>query len=63
MAKKGCWVIIFFTIALNVVMLQWTIEAYLGLEFELVFRYTTIAFVSSVVALITLFQWRKLEYR
>ncbi|ARK30527.1 hypothetical protein [Halalkalibacter krulwichiae] len=63
MAKKICWVIIFITLALNVVMLQWTIEAYLGLEFDLVFRYTVIALVSSAIALITLFKWKQVEYQ
>lgn len=63
MAKKICWAVIFITLALNVVMLQWTIEAYLGLEFELVYRYTAVAMVSVVVVLITLFIWRKIEYR
>ena len=63
MAKRTCWIIIFLALALNVVMLQWTIEAYLGHEFELVFKYTVIAIVSSVVALVTLLQWRRLEYK
>ncbi|WP_332697443.1 hypothetical protein [Halalkalibacter lacteus] len=62
MGKKICWTIIFITLALNVVMLQWTIEAYLGLEFERVFRYTIIAMISSLLALVTLFRWRKVEY-
>ncbi len=62
MAKKICWAIIFITLAINVVMLQWTIEAYLGLEFELVFRNTIIALLSSVVAFITFLLWRKWEY-
>ncbi|WP_273840339.1 hypothetical protein [Halalkalibacter alkalisediminis] len=53
----------FVTWAFNVVMLQWTIEAYLGLEFHLVYRYTAIAMVSVVFALITFFVWRKIEYR
>ncbi|MDT8861269.1 hypothetical protein N0O92_13595 [Alkalihalobacillus sp. MEB130] len=63
MAKTICWIIIFVALALNVVMLQWTIEAYLGLEFHLIYRYTTVAMVSSVIALATMFKWRKIEYK
>ncbi|KHF38189.1 hypothetical protein [Halalkalibacter okhensis] len=63
MAKTTCWIIIFIALAVNVVMLQWTIEAYLGLEFDLVFRNTIIALISSVVALLTMFKWRKFEYK
>ncbi|WP_078555229.1 hypothetical protein [Bacillus alkalicellulosilyticus] len=62
MAKKVCWAIIFITIAINVVMLQWTIEAYLGLEFDKIFIYSPIAVGSSIIALITFFRWKKLEY-
>ncbi|MCL7748709.1 MULTISPECIES: hypothetical protein [Halalkalibacter] len=63
MAKTICWTIIFIALAVNVVMLQWTIEAYLGLEFDLVFRNTIVALISSVVALLTMFKWRKIEYK
>ncbi|GAE25212.1 hypothetical protein JCM9140_1192 [Halalkalibacter wakoensis JCM 9140] len=63
MAKIICWIIIFVALALNVVMLQWTIEAYLGHEFELIYRYTTVALVSSLIALATMFKWRKIEYK
>lgn len=63
MGKKACWILIVLTIIVNVVMLQWTIEAYLGHEFEKVFQYSTAAFISSLLAAGTLLTWRKLEYR
>ncbi|MFC4322814.1 hypothetical protein [Litchfieldia salsa] len=62
MDKKICWIIIFFTIAVNVVMLQFTIESYFGLEYEHVFKYTVIGLISSIFAIITYLYWRKLEY-
>ena len=62
MAKKICWTIIFITIAINVVMLQWTIEAYLGHEFDKIHPYTFIGILSAGTAFITYLKWRKLEY-
>jgi hypothetical protein len=62
MAKKVCWIVIFLTIAINVVMLHFTIESYFGLEFEHVYINTVIALISALVALITYMYWRKLEY-
>ncbi len=62
MAKKICWAVIFITIAVNVVMLQWTIEAYLGLEYEKIYVYSTVAVISVICALVAFFIWRKHEY-
>lgn len=44
-------------------MLQLTVEAYFGTEYELVFRNTVIGVVSSLVAFITYLAWRKAEYK
>ena len=63
MGKKTCWAIIIVTIAINVVMLQWTVEAYLGREFEKLFYYNVIGAVSAGVAVLTYFQWKKAEYK
>ncbi|WP_096198998.1 hypothetical protein [Bacillus sp. FJAT-45350] len=63
MGKKTCWIIIFLTIAVNVVMLQWTIEAYLGREYEIMYTYTVVGVVSAIIAFVTFLQWRKLEYK
>ena len=62
MAKKVCWTIIFLTIAVNVVMLQWTIEAYLGQEYDSIYLYTIVGVISAIIAFITYLKWRKLEY-
>ncbi|WP_078546420.1 hypothetical protein [Litchfieldia alkalitelluris] len=62
MAKKMCWVIILVTLAVNVVMLHFTIEAYFGLEYNHVFGNTIFALISSIIALISYFYWRRLEY-
>jgi len=62
MAKKMCWLIIFTTIALNVVLLQMTVEAYFGLEYHHVYTNTLISIISTVIALVVYFYWRKLEY-
>lgn len=62
MGKKICWAIILITIAVNVVMLQWTIEAYLGVEYEKIYTYTIVGVVSSFIAFLTYLKWRKLEY-
>ncbi|MDF0725655.1 hypothetical protein PY093_02865 [Cytobacillus sp. S13-E01] len=62
MDKKVYWAIIFITIAINVVMLQWTVEAYHGQEYSHVYRYTIIAVISALIAFITFLFWRKKEY-
>ncbi|PYZ93535.1 hypothetical protein CR194_10225 [Salipaludibacillus keqinensis] len=62
MDKKMCWILIFLTIAGNVVMVQWTVEAYLGREFEQVVVYSGIGVVLAFIALIVYINWRKLEY-
>ncbi|MYL34693.1 hypothetical protein GLW08_03110 [Pontibacillus yanchengensis] len=61
MGKKICWVAILCSIFLNVVMLQWTIEAFFGKEFEHVYMYTIIAIASSFIALLFYGKWRKLD--
>jgi hypothetical protein len=63
MDKKTCWIVIFLSLAVNVVMLQWTVEAYFGLEYEQVYLFTAIACLSVFVALATFFRWIKLEYK
>ncbi|AST90409.1 hypothetical protein ACWE42_22125 [Sutcliffiella cohnii] len=62
MGKKLCWVIIVLTIAVNVVSLHFTIESYYGKHYEHVYLFTGIACVSIIVAIITFFRWKKLEY-
>lgn len=63
MDKKMCWSIIIITIIVNVVMLQWTVEAYYGREYESIFVYSGISIVSAVISLLVYFQWRKVEYK
>ncbi|RBW68360.1 hypothetical protein [Bacillus taeanensis] len=63
MGKKMCWTIIFFTLAVNVVLLQQTVEAYYGLEYEQVFRNTILGCISVAVTLLALIRWWKLEYK
>ncbi|MCH1626334.1 hypothetical protein [Fredinandcohnia quinoae] len=63
MGKKICWAIIFVTIALNVVMLHHTVEAYFGKEYDHVYQNTAIAVASSLIAFVTYLYWRKLEYK
>ncbi|SDZ01578.1 hypothetical protein SAMN05421736_10589 [Evansella caseinilytica] len=62
MGKKTCWAVIIITIAVNVVMLQWTVEAFLGREHEDVLIYSGIAIVMAFIAFITYKQWKKIEY-
>ncbi len=63
MDRKGSWIVIILTLALNVVMLQWTVEAYFGEEFEHVYQYTGVAMISVLIALFAYFRWRKVEYK
>ncbi|MDG5789163.1 hypothetical protein QA612_17025 [Evansella sp. AB-P1] len=63
MGKKTCWAIIIFTISVNVVMLQWTIEAFLGRDNEFVLIYSGIGIVMAFVAFLTYWNWRKIEYK
>ncbi len=62
MGKKTYWGIIIATIIINVVMLQWTVEAFLGREYDVLFTYNIISLISAGVALFSYFQWRKVEY-
>lgn len=62
MPKKLYLGIIFLTIVINVVMLQWTIEAYFGQEYDHVLRYSIVAVISSAIAIASYFGWRKSEY-
>jgi hypothetical protein len=63
MGKKTCWTIIIVTIIINVVMLQWTVAAHYGREYESLILYSAISIVSASVAFLTYLQWRKLEYK
>jgi len=63
MPKKGCLIVIFLSIIVNVVMLQWTIESYFGQEYKHVFVYSAISMVSVVITLASYFRWRMLEYK
>ncbi len=63
MGKKTCWAIIITTIVINVVMLQWTVEAFLGREYDILLTYNVISLVSAGIALFTYLQWRKVEYK
>jgi uncharacterized membrane protein YesL len=63
MGKKICWIVIFLALAANVIMLQWTVEAYFGLEYERVYIFTLIACLSVIVTFVAFFRWRKLEYK
>ncbi|MDQ0255429.1 hypothetical protein J2S74_002811 [Evansella vedderi] len=62
MGKKICWAVIFITIAVNVVMVQWTVEATLGREYSIVPIYSGISIVMVFIAFFTYLQWKKLEY-
>ncbi|MBU9713249.1 hypothetical protein [Evansella tamaricis] len=62
MGKKVCWGVIIFTIAINVVMLQWTIEAYLGREYEQTLLYSGVGIVMAFVAFLAYGHLRKIEY-
>ncbi|UCZ51985.1 hypothetical protein LGQ02_14140 [Bacillus shivajii] len=63
MGKKGYLVILFITLAVNVVMLQWTIDSFLGREYEKIMIFSGVAIVMSFVALMAYLQWRKIEYK
>jgi hypothetical protein len=63
MGKKTCWIVIFLSLAVNVILLQWTIEAYFGLEYDRVHTFTFIACISAIVAVGSFLRWRKLEYK
>ncbi|MCR6111400.1 hypothetical protein HXA35_13710 [Bacillus sp. A301a_S52] len=62
MSKKICWIIIFITIAINVAMVQWTVESYLGREYEKVIIFSAIGVVGAFIAFFAYLNWRKIEY-
>ncbi|OIJ10464.1 hypothetical protein BKP37_18175 [Anaerobacillus alkalilacustris] len=60
MGKKTCWAVIIVSIIINVIMLQWTVEAFLGREYDFLFIYNIISLISAAAAIFAYFQWRKL---
>lgn len=62
MSKKGYWIAIFLTLIANIVMLQMTVEAFFGEEYERIYIYSTISIISSVICFLTFLRWRKNEY-
>ncbi|MBU8908319.1 hypothetical protein [Desertibacillus haloalkaliphilus] len=63
MGKRACWAIIFIALVVNVVMLQWTLNAYVGRDPEYILVYTAVAVASAIITFITYLRWRKLEYK
>lgn len=63
MGKKTCWALIIASIIVNVIMLNWTVEAFLGREYDFLFTYNLISLLSASIALFAYFQWRKVEYK
>lgn len=63
MPKKGWITVIFLSIIVNVVMLQWTVESYFGQEYKQVFVYSAISMVFVLIALLAYFKWKVLEYK
>ncbi|MEI5908241.1 hypothetical protein WAK64_14375 [Bacillus spongiae] len=63
MGKKGYWAMIFLTLIVNVVMLQWTIESYYGEEYNRVWLFSGISFIATVSCFITYVFWRRIEYK
>lgn len=62
MGKTMCWILLFITIAVNVVMVQWTVESYLGREYDQVIIYSAVAVVTALFALLVFINWKKIEY-
>lgn len=63
MAKKVCWGIIFLTVIVNVFMIHLTVQSYYALDYESIPMFSAASIISAVIALITFFYWRKLEYQ
>lgn len=63
MGKKMCRVVIFLSLGVNIILLQWTVEAYYSLEYKWVHVFTLIACLSVMITLAAFFKWRKLEYK
>lgn len=63
MNKTTYWILILITLVVNVIILQTTVEAYFGQEYEIVYRNTGIGIVSAIIALIVYFIWKKAEYK
>lgn len=63
MDKKTSWALIIASIIVNVIMLNWTIEAFLGHEYDVLIIYNLISFLSASIAIFAYIQWRKVEYK
>lgn len=61
MDKKLCWTVIFLMLAINVVMLQWTVESYLGREYEKVLTYSGVAIAAAAIAFLSIVYWKKAD--
>ncbi len=60
--KKIAFLSIFLFLAVNIVSLVQVIEGYYGREPGHVYTFMTVAIISTVLAVIAFFIWRKEEY-
>lgn len=63
MGKITSWSLIIASILVNVIMLNWTVEAFLGREYDVLIIYNLISILSASIALFAYYQWRKIEYK
>ncbi|MFX3623705.1 MAG: hypothetical protein ACE3JP_06655 [Ectobacillus sp.] len=62
--NKRAWVImIMLALIVNVVSLQITVESFYGREYSHVTTSTIVSLVSTVIALVAYWNWRKIEYK
>jgi hypothetical protein len=61
--KRAAFLSIFLFLAINVVSLSNAIEGYYGHEDERVYTAVTVALISTILAAVAFFIWKKAEYK
>lgn len=61
--KRAAFLSIFLFLAINIVSLSRVIEGYYGREYDHVYTFMIVALISTVLATIVFFAWKKEEYK
>ncbi|MBM4765053.1 hypothetical protein [Bacillus sp. B15-48] len=61
--KRASFLSIFLFLAVNVVALAFVIEGYFGREYDHVYTFMIVALISTALATIAFFIWKKEEYK
>jgi hypothetical protein len=61
--KRASFLSIFLFLAVNIISLSRVIEGFYGREYDHVYTFMTVALISTALATIAFFLWKKEEYK